>query len=511
MKSVILLDSYENVYNPTIQSTQDVLLWLNQIKHSDYSERIQLARKEPKGSSLYDSTKKSLPCVTYNFNFNKSKKNSNIIASTGLLYIDIDDESFNHDLLDKQKVFACYKSFGGKGFGILVRVDGVTLNNYKDTYISIIEQLDLMNYYDKGAVKATQYNVLSYDNDIFINVDSFIFSSVINDPKPYVREKKQKTTYTQGVGSFSETLKFNDIDNIPIQGDYEVFCEGIDIVKCFIPMKKVTINKNNTLLAYCNNLVYLNPQLSFDDTIVMIQNVNDYMCFNPVSVPHIERIVKSVFKYKEDGTLQPIVFNKKRKVIFNKEFKAEPLEKFIIAGNEMNKLKSASSKQKLYKTLEDWNFESLGKITQSKVIKASTLCRNTVQKYWGEFNEYVIALNNENTTSKLSVKQFDESISPDYSISKLNPLEGLKMSDEVKVMDFVTQLYKQLEGPLDVESIVNFSYLVNKSYCTINEVIKTLVIVFKENRYLESKYRKITVPKELLVMIHDNKEKLMVA
>lgn len=276
-------------------------------------------------------------------------------------------------------------------------------------------------------------------------------------------------------------------------------------------MKKVSINRNNILLAYCNNFVYLNPQLDIDDTIEMMQNVNNYMCLNPVSIAQIERIVKSVFKYKEDGTLQPIIFNKKRKVIFNKEFKAKPLEKLIIAGKEINKLKVESSKQKLYDTLETWDFDELGKITQSKVIKTSTLCRNTVQKYWSEFKEYVSILNNEYKTNKSTLEEQTEVINTNCIDLKLNPLEGVKMSDKVNVIDFTTALFEQLSEPLKANTIVDFSYVINKSYATIEEVIKMLFKVYKENQYRLSEYENITIPKELIQFIIYSKQRMMVA
>lgn len=410
MPKPIQLNTYSRLGAPNVTSTISVDEWLNQIKSSEHTELIITARKYSKDSVPYNAVKSALPCVTYNFLFDGYKNNNNIESSTGLLYIDIDEVSFNIEHLDKTKIFAYYKSFGGNGYVILVQVDGLTVQNYNDTYHYILNQLNLLEFYDRGAAKATQFNVLSYDEDIFINPDSFVFSAIQKVPNPCIIEKKGKA-YTKRLGNFSNTIRFNDIDEITIDSNYSVFPEGKEIVKCFMPIKPITANRNNSLLAYCNNLIYLNPDLSIEATSTIMEKVNNIICNVPVDKSQLIRIVNSVFRYKENGTLTPIKFNKKRMVIFNKKFDAKPIEKLIIAGGEINKLKSKKSKQKIYDSLENWNFDSLGKITQIKLIAVSQLNKKTVRKYWSEFKDYVKLLNHENKIPSVDNKVINTLIS----------------------------------------------------------------------------------------------------
>ena len=159
-----------------VNSTIDVTQWLDMIKEkSPTAEMIIRARQNP---DMYDDIKRSIPCVTYNFKYNGYKRDENIEHSTGILYIDIDAPDFEVNNLDKSKVFSFYHSFGGQGYAILVKVLGLTPNNFKETYQYIVEDLGLKDYVDRRAIKPSQFNVLSYDEDLFLNMNSSVFPSI---------------------------------------------------------------------------------------------------------------------------------------------------------------------------------------------------------------------------------------------------------------------------------------------------------------------------------------------
>lgn len=79
------LNTYYCVSNPTVHSTITASEWLSSIKKNHYYKIIESARK---GESDYNTVKETLPCVTYNFTYSGYKKDTNIISSTGLIYID---------------------------------------------------------------------------------------------------------------------------------------------------------------------------------------------------------------------------------------------------------------------------------------------------------------------------------------------------------------------------------------------------------------------------------------
>jgi hypothetical protein len=383
---------YHSFNQPQVVSTISVYSWLEKIKDSTHKERIIKARI---GELDYDNTKESLPCVTFNFLFNRYKNNNNILTATGLMYIDIDKEDFEIDLVDKSKIFAHFRSFGGEGHAILVRVENLTLDNFKATYSSVSKELGISEFVDVSARKATQYNVLTYDPNIFINADSHVFSATNVAPQSVVIGGTRKQAYTIDGGAKHplSTIRYDNLDSINLTTDYMVNWDGYDYIKCFIPMKKVMVNRNNFLLSYCNNLVYLNPWISAERTIQLLDNVNQFACAVPVDEGQIRRVVSSIFRYQQEGKLSPIYFNKRRKIVFDKKSKLTREEKLEICRIELAMKRTSDSRQKMYNLLEGWNFDEHGKITQRKLYMNCPISKKTVEKYWHEFKDFVNTLN----------------------------------------------------------------------------------------------------------------------
>ena len=383
------LNTYKCVKKPKIFSNLDSEEWFNLIKHSPYSEKITQARN---GELDYDSIKESIPCVTYNFLFNQYKTDANIINGTGLMYIDIDDPRFNISTIDKQKVHSYYRSFGGNGYAIIVQVSGLTLNDYRATYNYITNDLGVFEYADKGAVKASQYNVLSYDSNIYYNKDSFVYSP-IKAPQSSVIERGEKAYTIDGGAKEFVQLRFDNLDEVDIEGEYTVNWDGIQYIKCFIPMKKIEKNRNAFLLSYCNNLVYLNPNISESTTIDVMRSVNKVACAVPVSEAQLLRVIKSIHKYKHDGSLKPIYFKKLRKIVFNKASKLTREEKLMICVAENAKRKSFNTQKKMYSIIEMWDFEIYGNISQRKMYDNFSISKKTVEKYWKQFKPFIEEVN----------------------------------------------------------------------------------------------------------------------
>lgn len=392
----LLVNWYNSIKQPQVVSTIPVNTWLDKIRDSSYKDIILKARA---GELDYNKTKASLPCVTYNFLFNRYKKDENITAGTGLLYIDIDKEGFDIKMIDKSKVFAYYRSFGGAGYSIVVQVRNLSAKSFKSTYLGVVSELDISDYVDTQAIKATQFNVLSYDPELFVNPYSHVFSSATNvAPQSVVIRGEEKRAYTSegGAKSFSSNLaiRYDNLDSISITGDYIVNWQGYDYIKCFIPMKKVKVRRNDFLMSYCNNLVWLNPNICPEKVIQLLDNVNQFACAVPVDVDQIKRVVGSIFRYQQQGSLSPIYFNKQRKIVFDKQSKLTKEEKLDICRSEVAQKRVSDSKQKLYNLLEGWDFDEYGKITQRKVYKHFSISKKTVEKYWSEFKDYVSELNN---------------------------------------------------------------------------------------------------------------------
>lgn len=444
MAKQYLINTFNSYKGTNIEDTINVTAWLDLIRQSDYSSTIQLARE---GKLGYESIKSSVPATTFNFLFNSTKKNKDIKVSTGLMYIDVDDSDLDISNLDKSKIFACYKSFGGKGLGIIVQVEDIELSNFKSFYESIINDLGLSNFYDKCAVKPTQPNALSYDPNLYYNSNSFIYSlsnlEIKNTPPSHVI-KKEKKAYTCDGGVKQESnwindniehvVRYSNLDEIPINGEYEVNWDGWDYIVCSVPFKKLTKNKNNYFLTYTSNLVYLNPWITPIHALNVIRKVNYQACNMLVPDSQLKRIVDSIFKYKNDGTLKPQYSWKKRYIVFKGDSKLTKEEKLAFVRKELSARWESTSCQKINDIIDDWDWEKYGKIVQKKIYKNHNVSKKTVEKYWRHFKSFVKDLN----------KAFKEGMEDlNNSEGQLVSLEDKTLLDEPILSEVLTSFISQ--------------------------------------------------------------------
>ncbi len=181
----------------TVLGSIEINEFLSIVKNgNEYLETIKEARsKHLKDRTTYDKIKVSeLPCYTLNFTFDKKKSNETILASTGFIYLDYD----NSTKIDTSNplIFATWLSLSGTGRGILVKTSDLTLNNFKDTYHYIAKELNIEP--DSQACKATQFNVLSYDPNLYVNYESRVWiidNTQINKKYQYSNTKKKKKLF----------------------------------------------------------------------------------------------------------------------------------------------------------------------------------------------------------------------------------------------------------------------------------------------------------------------------
>jgi hypothetical protein len=327
------------------------------------------------------------------------------------MYIDIDNPLFSPELLNKDDVFALYHSFGGKGYACIVKVSGITKENFKTTYLHVCSLLGIEEFIDKNAVKASQFNVLSYDPDLYVNYYSTIFNSIEKDPtadsictfksssntnaKHPTAEVllKEEEAYTTATGY---SYRYNNLDEFQIEGDYAVDWNGKPVTKVFIQKKKVTGNRNNILLSTANNFVLLNPTVPRHELFDKLQSTNKKFV-EPVDDAHIFRVIDTIFKQQKNGTLTP-KNAKPRYIFFNPKSKLSKEDKLAICRQEYGKYRTDEVLQRIYNAIENWDFVAHGKITKAKLATTQiegkkVACMNTLDKYWSQFKSFVKELN----------------------------------------------------------------------------------------------------------------------
>jgi hypothetical protein len=403
------LNLYNNVSSPSVVKDVSVGDWFSMIKGSDYSDLIMGARS---GELDYEKVKSSqMPCVTYNFLYDSYKKDSNIISPTGLIYFDIDDPSFNPDSVDKSKVYAMYRSFGGLGWAIIVKVDGLTKENFAYNYTLIAKNIGAEGFVDINARKASQFSILSFDKDIYVNDNTITFvaeetkyctqTCVIRNLERGIYTRRGAISEATDVESSNIPLRFDNLGDIEFEGDFTTNWDGYDWVKCWIPMKKLRSNRNSTLLSYCNNLVWLNPHITKERTIRIMCSVNEIAFIKPLDKKKVLGVVDSIFTYLSEGGLKPLMSDRKRKIVFKKNSDLTADDKRSIVLALCSEKKVEESRRKIYSILEDWDFCKYGKVSSVKIYKNFPVSKKTVGKYWKEFKSYASSLNETFKSSNL--------------------------------------------------------------------------------------------------------------
>jgi hypothetical protein len=359
---------------------------------------IKNAREYGKGHEQYDKIKKNvLPTFRFNFIIENTAKNENIIGASGLIYIDVDD---NIEIPQNEYIFAKWRSLSNTGYGVLVKVNNLTLDNFKDVYASLGIVLGVK--VDDGARKAIQQNVLSYDPNLYYNTNSKVYECKISEKaSPYSIKKKKECIGVNEASDHQSKIR-ERIDNTyeyfvgdDSDKDYLYFEEKIMICAPFIPWHGVNKgNRNNLLFRVLSQYALLNPELGMNYLLNKSYYINTKM--NPkISNREIRSIVLSVLEKRKQGTLK-MYFNQERLIIFNPNKKITNSEKSKITGAINGGRKNKETQLTIYEILENWDFEEFGRITQKSVIDISKFSRSRVQRHWFHFKDYVEDLNNEN-------------------------------------------------------------------------------------------------------------------
>lgn len=474
---MLKLNYFKNVRSPRCLDYITITDYIQKIKSGYEIEKIQEARESGKGQ-VYDRIKLNRSCVSFNFLFKDSKENKNIQASTGLLYFDIDgiglDELYK---LDFTKVYIAHKSFGGKGTSIIVKASGINPDNFKDACLYIAAELGIADVIDMNAMKMVQSTVLSYDPDTYTNDDAYIFS--MEEKVSFHRElrrqegistKNEKVSFREelrreeGISPMNDTFlksqysgplrNSNAGDNVPEGLDYKVFPERINTAHVIIPRNIKEGNRTNVLIAQLNNLLALNPSMTYKQVLERAFQLHHINTNNRLNFGEVEKIVKSVWGYKVDGTLKPI-YNKPRTVIFHPTCKLSKEEKIGIVNVEVGKIRSNKTKLRIQEAIETWDVQE--KITIKAVAVKLDMSEVTVKRYWASFKEQAKRIKLQQRCSKASIIHIDTVVE-----SEVQPTieEGIPSTDRFssvyELAVFVKSSFPLKYSPEGVKGIFDF-------------------------------------------------------
>jgi hypothetical protein len=332
-----------------------------------------------------------LPCYTLNFTFHKRRKDEYINDSTGFMYLDVDgttEINFSNPL-----IHATWLSLSGTGRGVLVKVKGLTPENFKYVYEDVAKALEINA--DGWAKKATQVNVLSYDPKLFHNSESYTYQ-VRKKNYHYSSITVHKDTNRTVLGGNLSGLRFDNLDeliaNVEFHDDviYD-YQKKIKYVNAFLPPLIPKGKRNDTLCKYAYQVRALNPHINFGSLYWLLNNGNRKYCKPPYPSSRIREITKGVMSIVDP---KPIP-NKEKRFLYHPDANLSKKEKQSLSIKRLNFYRTVESKRKIEQAILDWDFEIRGKITQKGISEVTGQNIKTVQKYYPEFKSEIQFLNQE--------------------------------------------------------------------------------------------------------------------
>lgn len=371
-----------------INSVEEFVNHLKNEKRTEVAEILKLREIKDKNKE-YQGIKVELPSICFNYTFKNNYVNTdNADESTGYLYFDIDgEESFDYDTT---YVTALWKSVGGNGFGLLVKVRNLVKENFKDSYEHIIDILGIP--YDKSCNDCSRVNIISFDTEAHYNenageIDLLEFNTTIVRPVKKLPHYSSNKINFLGYDHNGGKIRFNNLSDVLDKKDFEFNKDGyydfgrekVEYCKCYTPHTIVPQGlRNNRISAYAYCIISINPNASFTSFKHYIQVFNNKYCNPPLDMEEIDGMVSKIYNLR--GKIEPIN-NAKRRIIYGEEIKTLA-QKLKINGKVLGEARSIKVFNELVDFVLNWNYEKYPKITQKLLIGVSGKNKKTVEKYY---------------------------------------------------------------------------------------------------------------------------------
>lgn len=383
----------ENIKKSQITGYDTIDCILKKIRKGETQLLTELARSYGKHSIEYDRIKFQIPTFTPNASFSTKRELKYLKELSGFIYIDLDDYSDINFLKQDKYIYSCWKSLSGTGVGALVKVNGITAQNFKDcwTYLS--------NYFkgygitiDKQTSDITRQNVISFDPDIYINKNSSsLYADQITTQTytsiPQFQDSKESNLSVLFSG-FEETdltdssrIKYRTTLDDYQGKNYVVIEDGKEFRSCYLPKEIRNGKRHKWMVGHTLSLLFNNPSVTTEKLFNSVFHSNLTHCHPPMMNTEIMSIVKWYWSLHSKGMLN--YKPKLKKIWFDPSVNIHRNEKRKIVGVETGRLRKA----KTIKTLKSIYLDLLsksGKVTQKMVAEKSKFSIGTIKKYWAE-------------------------------------------------------------------------------------------------------------------------------
>ncbi|MEG0926785.1 BT4734/BF3469 family protein [Chryseobacterium sp.] len=363
----------------------------------EHLKQVEYARSLERGSEEYKTIKISrLPAVTINFNFSDNYiLGKNVAESTGYLYMDVDG-MIEQDLeINKTYVCAYWRSLSNTGLTLVVKVEGLTPDNFKIATQEIAKLLDLP--FDKRAISIDRLTVLSYDTNAYYNDNVDVFPVAEMIPVELVQDgSAEKSTHYNTINTNSigydcngYKLRFNNLDELlqsydivyDEHGFYDLGRDTkLNYAQIFVPFKKVSEgNRENILKSITYQLVALNKEVDRNILLKYLYSVNSGKMNPPLKNNEVMETFEKV--YRQLNGIKPII-NAERRFIYDKAKKLSPTDKRKLNLKKINQDRKDKTISEILNIMQEWDYSLNGKITIKKLCEATGKNRKTIQTYY---------------------------------------------------------------------------------------------------------------------------------
>lgn len=403
---------------------EDVLRTIVNHPKKDEINSYRLAEKQ-----VYDAYKAKSFLFTPHGAFNGKKADKNIKNLSGYFYIDIDNQPDTNALTvlkSRPEVKAMWRSFSGKGYGLIVLYHGIDENSFKEGYAyyanEVLKKIGIDA--DPSCSHLSRGCVISSDPDAFINEQTIPFEIAATDIKKVsyalnigsksseLQRSRGEEGYIQANDTFDTALtpspesllaptKANWRTRLDSYGEngYVVFEDGHPFILTFYDgiVKAGVGQRNRTLAATFGGFVTNNPYMSLEKLVSYAHNFNRYFSI-PLNAYEVEKIALAVITKFKKG--HAVCTPKMKKIWFDPDDRSRSArEKQSISGQEMGKIRRLNRIKQLYDCCEQLNLDS--KIITQKLLSATSgVSIITVKRYWPELKEAVELLNRSTTNNK---------------------------------------------------------------------------------------------------------------
>ncbi|TDX11323.1 BT4734/BF3469 family protein [Flavobacterium sp. S87F.05.LMB.W.Kidney.N] len=351
-------------------------------------------------SSYYNKLKLKLPVITPHGTFADSKKES-IENLSGYLYFDIDGFASTDQLNDSiQKLNTEFpltiicKSCGGKGIAFLLKVDGVTKDNFQIMHSFIRHQFKEKGYdIDDAAGGLIRKWVVSYDPDVIYNRDheykideaEFKKFTVVHKIAPATKIKRRDPApicansidhpipYLQLCTEIKTETEYQGL----IAGDFSI--DAMEYYRIIHPLHIKDGTKHKTYIRIINALYYLNDEISQHQVFSYIYHVNNF-AENKMCPLKLKSLVTNIGN-RIESTGQIFIKTRTKIIHFSKESKLSRNQKQSIGAKVNGALKLNKTKMLIETAISKLEASNI-KVTKKKIAEELGISEKTVQRNW---------------------------------------------------------------------------------------------------------------------------------